>query len=137
MQGAPEAGGTLTLPEEPPPEAADRVQARLEETLKPPRDLVIALRGGDIELTSDDEPTRTLTPGRSLARMDSSGTGANYRAVAGCELVIRARHASCRQAAAILVGSPQRYLRIKLQVNDPAIGRMELQSVYRRKSPQA
>jgi hypothetical protein len=137
MRGVPEAERALTLPEEPPLEAADRVQARLEETLRPAHDLLIALRGSDIELTSDDEPTRTLTPGRPLARMDSSGTAQITAQWQGATLVIRARYT--HRAVRLQQYSLDRRsdtLRIKLQVNDPAIGRMELQSVYRRKPPQ-
>jgi len=138
MRGVSEAERAAALPEEPPLEAIDRVQSRLEETLKPARDLLIALRGSDIELTSDNEPTRTLTPGRPLARMDSSGTAQITAQWQGPTLVIRARYTN--RAVRLQQYSLDRRsdtLRIKLQVNDPAIGRMELQSVYRRKPPQA
>jgi len=136
-RGVSEAERAIALPEEPPPEAVDRMQARLEETLKPARDLVIALQDGDIALTSDDEPTRTLTPGRAVTRMDSSGTAQITAQWQGPMLVIRARYT--HRATRLQQYSLDRRsdtLHIRLQVNDPAIGRMELLSVYRRKPPQ-
>lgn len=134
MRGMSEAERAATLPEEPPLEAEDRVRARLEETLKPARDLVIALRGSDVELTSDNEPTRTLTLGRPVSRMDSSGTAQITAQWQGSTLAIRARYT--HRAVRLQQYSLDRRsdtLRVRLQVNDPASGRMELQSVYRRK----
>ena len=78
-------------PGEQPMEEDERVRRRLEETLKPAQELVIALKDGDIDISADGEPTRSLTPGRTLARMDSSGTAQSTAQWSGPMLSVLAR----------------------------------------------
>lgn len=131
-----EAERATQMPDEPPLEADERVRGRLEETMKPAQELAIALQDGDIEISADGEPTRSLTPGRTLARMDSSGTAQITAQWSGPMLIVRARYTHrATRAQQYSVDRRNDLLRVKLQVSDPSFGRMELQSVYRRKPP--
>lgn len=135
-RGLTEEERATQMPGEPPLEEDERVRSRLEETLKPAQELVIALKDGDIDISADGEPTRSLTPGRTLARMDSSGTAQITAQWSGPMLIVRARYTHrATRAQQYSVDRRSDLLHVKLQVSDPSFGRMDLQSVYRRKPP--
>jgi hypothetical protein len=124
-----------TFPDELPPENNDELQQRLGETWRPPRQLTITSGANDVRITSDDGPSRSYSLTETQTRMDTSGTADISTNWNNGSLVITSRYThKARADQQYSVDKNGDWLRVKLQLNDPGAGKLEMLSVYRRRS---
>lgn len=62
------------VPDDLPPEPQDTQRQRLEDSLRPPQRLTIALQDAAVEFTADDLPPNSLTLQEKMIRIDASGS---------------------------------------------------------------
>jgi hypothetical protein len=124
----------LTLPEDLPAEAPDRIRGRLDEMLRPAVTLGIAAHDTQIEVLADAGPARVFNLDQSVVRMDSSGTAEISTRWSGATLVLSSRYTHhAQRTQQFTVNRGGELLKVSLIVNDPSTGKLELNSVYRRK----
>ena len=114
-----------------PDESPERVRGRLEEALRPPKDLLVEIEAGTVSLKANDDPARLFYPGQRVGRIDTGGTARLDAGWSGPAFVVQQKYLS--GATRI-----QRYaaqgneLVVALTYTDPFSGSFELRSVYRR-----
>jgi hypothetical protein len=124
-----------SMPDMPPPEAPERQRERLLETLKPATELGIRLAGQSLEMRGDAEPVRSYALGQSITRMDSSGTATVTASWSGAALVIRSKYTHREQRLQqYTIDRSGDTLYVTLQLNDPQLGKLQLQSTYHRRA---
>jgi hypothetical protein len=124
----------LTLPEDLPAEAPDRIRSRLDEMLRPAVTLGIAAHDAQIEMLADAGPTRVINLDQVVVRMDSSGTAEINAHWSGTMLVLSSRYTHhAQRTQQFTVNRSGDLLKVSLLVNDPSTGKLELTSIYRRK----
>ena len=123
------------LPDMAPPEAPDRQRDRMLETLQPARELGIRLAGQSLEMQGDANPVRSYALGQNITRMDSSGTATVTASWSGAALVIRSKYTHREQRLQqYAVDRSGDTLHVTLQLNDPQLGKLQLQSTYHRRA---
>jgi hypothetical protein len=124
----------LTLPEDLPAEAPDRIRTRLDELLRPAVTLNIGVRDAQVEILADAGPARVFNLDETVVRMDSSGTAEISTRWSGAALVLSSRYTHhAQRTQQFAVNRAGDVLKVSLVVNDPSTGKLELTSVYRRK----
>jgi len=134
-QGEPGAGGRGAaglppVPDEPP----DRMRRRLEEALRPPGEMDLAVGDGTVSVTAAGEPAHVYYPGQPVGRIDTSGAARVESGWAGPMFVVKAKYQSgaSRVQRYALQGQGAE-LSVTLAYSDPFSGNLQLRSLYRRR----
>lgn len=124
----------LTLPEDLPAEAPDRIRTRLDEMLRPATTLDIDVHDAQVEILADAGPARVFNLDQTVVRMDASGTAEINTRWSGAALVLSSRYTHhAQRTQQFTVNRAGDLLKVSLVVNDPSTGKLELTSAYRRK----
>jgi len=133
-----EYGQVPGLVQELPSETHDELRDRLAGTYRPPSNLQIRMREGEIIMLGDTPPERRYSVAETVTRMDVSGTAELSTSWSGNALVIVARYTNRSR-------SDQRYsvdrtgdvLSVTVKLSESNGGTLQLHSTYRRITPPA
>jgi hypothetical protein len=128
-----EAGAIPGLQDELPPEPMETQRDRLVDSLRPPRQLGIALQGDEVRLTADDLPPSALPLNDRMIRVDGSGSAEIRLRAAASGLTLSYRYlGKARRSQQFTLDSKGDTLRVTLTWQERDNLKLTVSSVYRR-----
>jgi hypothetical protein len=121
------------VPDDLPLEPQDSQRQRLEDALRPPQRLVIALQSAAVEFTADDLPPSSLPLDEKLIRIDASGSAEIRLRPASAGLAVDYRYlGNARRSQQFALDSKGDTLRVTLTWQDRDSTKLTVHSLYRR-----
>jgi hypothetical protein len=109
-----------------------QLRANLQEALRAPAALRVDVRGEQVELRPESQPSRSYHPGEVSGRIDSFGAARIVSGWDGSAFVVQARYGNGIARAERYELSHDGLLILTLSYSDPTVGKLVLRSAYRR-----
>ena len=128
-----QAGAIPGLQDELPPEPLETQRDRLVDSLRPPRQLGIALQGDEVRLTADDLPPSALPLNDKMIRVDGSGSAEIRLRAAASGFTLSYRYLSkARRSQQFTLDPRSDTLRVTLNWQERDNIKLTVSSLYRR-----